>query len=302
MDWKGRLAMSSALGMLAVNSQACLLLSAFARPQVALLAKSNMVVWEPASQTEHLVLSLALLSKSSDFDIIIPTPTKPSVAVVGQQPFAAMYSVLHPAPDIDTLIRQGLPKLTGNEPAEDVEPKDRYARDLKVQTIQASDVVGLTSWMEKMKYKPSDSAKAWLQRYVDRRWYLTAVHVKSTYDMFKTDGVRFSFKTDMPYCPNYTTNSTWANSVRQELYVVSPTQLKVMVGKNPWKGQPMTYSYLGEHSSSVLAKHLKVADKSIPKNSWLSWAVEVGNNNSASDDLYFVPDKPVKPTTKVGSR
>lgn len=294
MDWKGRLAGVSALGMLAVNSQACLLLSVIARPQVALLAKSNMVVWEPGTKTEQLVLSLALLSKSEEFDIVIPTPNKPQVAIVGQKPFSAMYNLINPPKNLEVF---DLP-MDDSGAEKEVALNDRFVKDLTTQTIQASDVVALSKWMEQKKYKPSDAAKDWLQRYIDRRWYLTALHVKSSYDMFKTDAVRFTFKTDMPFCPNYTSGPTWLNSVRQELYVVAPEQLKPMVGKSPWKGKAMNHSFLNDQWTMTLAKHLRVPTDQIPKHSWVNWAVEVGGTQNASDDLYFVPDKPVKQISK----
>lgn len=296
MGCKGRLVSLLVFGIVASSSQACLLLSAFARPQVALVAKSNMLIWNPESKTEHLVQSLALLSKINQFDYLVPTPTKPTVSLVGQGAFKSAYEDLHPR-KVSFEDFTDLPsKRSGQEATESKE--EAYVKNIKVKTIYAGDILALSKWMEESGYHPNEKQRAWLQRYVDRHWYLTAFTVKPTEELSKTEAVRLTFKTENPILPYFSAGANWLDKVRQELYLVSPTPLTGVIGKKAvWKGQSNSHTYLTTTASGKLAGLLKIKTNEMPSQSWVNWYVENGSIADTTDDIVFqVPAK--KPVTK----
>ncbi len=279
----------SLFGMFAASSQACLLLSAFTRPQVALVAKSNMVIWNPESKTEHLVQSLALLSKINQFDYLIPTPTKPTVSVVGQGGFQAAYGVLHPSqlPMVDMFSHEYEGGLSARHTADTT--TETYVKNVKITTINAADILALSKWMEDSGYHPNEKQRAWLQRYVDRRWYITAFTVKPTEELSKTEAVRLSFKTENPVMPYFSAGANWLDKVRQELYLISPVPLAGMVGKKAtWKGKSTSHAYLATRSSEKLAAQLKLGKDELPTKSWVQWYVENGAISDTTDDITFI--------------
>lgn len=298
MGCKGRLVSLSLFGILASSSQACLLLSAFARPQVALVAKSNMLIWNPESKTEHLVQSLALLSKISQFDYLVPTPTKPTVSIVGQDGFQSAYGLLHPSTRRTPQIAASTAfhKVWQDEQSDS--PTETYIKNVKVTTINAGDILALSKWMEESGYHPNEKQRAWLQRYVDRHWYLTAFTVKPTEELSKTEAVRLTFKTENPVLPYFSAGANWLDKVRQELYLVSPTPLTGVIGKKvTWKGQSTSHAYLTATSSDQLASQLKLKKNDLPAISWVNWYVENGSIADTTDDIVFqVLSK--KPVTK----
>lgn len=285
----GRWTIAISAGLMATQTPACLILSAFARPQVALVAKSSMVIWDPDSKTEHLVQSLALLSKAEKFDCLIPTPTKPTVSIVGQSGFRDLYEYMNPK---RAKRKESVPDADFSATGIQAKPVDEFTHDIKIRVIDGKDILDLSKWMEENKYPLNSANREWIQRYVNRRWYFTAIHVDSKQELLKTDAVRMSFKTDTPYCPNFAAGPTWLRGIRQEVYVVSPNLLQGKIGTgSEWKGTEMAHKYVERVATEKLARNLKLKPNEIPAKSWASWSVEVSSEYARKDDLYFFPAK-----------
>ena len=294
MDWKGIVINGSMASFLAASTHANLILSALPRPQIGLVRQSNIIVWNPETKVEHLVRSSAFISNAECFDFLTPTPTIPTVQPVAYHSFMSLFSLMHPPkknraeqiqpiepldPNFGTLIRK------------DVEvAKVTRIGNLVATTFRASDVIALSDWLKKNGYRPSAAQNRWLEKYVEKRWYLTAIKVASEDPNIETDAVRLSFKTNVPVNPYYAPEKSWLQDVWQELYVVSPMQLQGYVGaKTLLDAKPDSHAFMTTEAQKNLAAELKLDLKQIPKKAWVNRFVENGPATNTSDDIYFYP-------------
>ena len=162
--------------------------------------------------------------------------------------------------------------------------------NLKATTIKASDVIALSDWMTKNGYKANAAQRKWLETYVQKRWYLTALQVNSESDALKTSAVRLSFKTEVPVVPYTCPQNTWVAGIKQEMFLISPTPLQGTVGgKTIWNSRLMGHTFLSKSDTVKFAKSLGLAPKEIPVQSWVSRYLDINSADDAADDLYFLP-------------
>lgn len=272
-----------------------MLIGAFTKPSVGLARQSNILIWDPATKMEHLVRSSAFASSTRSFDIVIPTPALPTVTAVNYRSFRSLFDLLHGKRET-ARPGQGPEAIS---PAHGISASGRpevqvsqLARvgNLMATTIKASDVLALSKWLEKNGYKPNAAQNKWLEKYVQKRWYLTAFKVATEEEMFETDAVRLSFKTDVPIDPYYTPNRSWLRGIRQELYVISPNQMAGFVGaKTPWKTNVESHAFMTRSATESLARDLKLKPSDIPGKSWVHRYLENSADTNATDDLFFYP-------------
>ena len=294
MSGKGRCVLLG-MGMLAAsNSFGTMVLSLMARPKVAMVAQCNILIWDPETKTEHLIQSSAVTSQEKRFEILIPTPLIPRVKEVGNAPIDLLANLLIPKAafpvkkknpedeldkDFGTLIRGGVEvqqvAIVGN---------------LKATTIKASDILALSEWMEKNKYKANAAQKKWLEGFVQKRWFLTALQVNSESEALKTSAFRLSFKTEVPVVPYTSPQNNWVQGIKQEMFVVSPVPLQGAIGgKLPWNARLMGHKYLSRDDSEKFAKTLGLNSNELPKHPWADRFQETSVDNVATEELYFVP-------------
>ena len=291
----GRIGSFGVALVLTANSFGTMVLSAMMRPQVGLVTQSNLLIWDPATKTEHLIQSSSFVSEARKFDFLVPTPSIPRVREVGDAPLGFVTSLINPprpprpapipepetdlGPSIGIVIREGVEVkqvvLVGN---------------LKATTIRASDVIALSDWMAKNGYIASQSQNQWLEKYVQKRWYLTAFQVNSESDALRTSAVRLTFKTDVPVLPYTSPQNSWISGIKQEMFLVSPVPLQGTVGgKSLWGGKLVGHTFLSKASTPKFAKGLGLAEKEIPALSWTNRYLDESPVDGATDDLYFFP-------------
>lgn len=289
MSGKGRIGFIG-LGMaFACASQASLLLTAFSRPQIGLVAQSNILIWNPKTKTEHLVQSSYFLSNTKSFAFVTPTPSVPMIEGATIDAFDLARKTLYPT---------WKPKAADPTASVDVKQSVRLGK-LEATTIRASDVVALSDWMEKNGFKTNDEQKKWLEKYIQKRWYLTAFRYASEEKVLQTEPIRMSFKTDVPFNPYFGTQYSWVNGVRQELFLVSPVPLQGIVGaKQAWGAESKRHTFVTQESAKNLTKSLGLPMDAIDKKSWVNQYVESGKGLTNVDDIFFYPVK-VKPKGKL---
>ncbi|MBS1728351.1 MAG: DUF2330 domain-containing protein [Armatimonadetes bacterium] len=287
----GRAGTVSMVTILAAASQANLLLSALPKTNVALVDQSSLIVWDPATKTEHLVQTSTFLSKANRFDIIVPTPTMPKVETIGPTVFDRLMNVLHPATDLVDFGGQQTPTQPVKAPS---------VGYLKTTSLKASDVVALYEWMDKNGYKPSMDQRKWLETYVVKGWYLTMLQVQTNEESFRTLPIRLSFKTNAPVAPTSTPDHTWLAGVRRQTFLLSPENRDGYYSlKKSWSAEPESHAYVTTTITERLMKDLKLASNDLPGKAWVNRFVEMGKESTSPDDLVFLPKTAVKKQTKA---
>jgi hypothetical protein len=143
--------------------------------------------------------------------------------------------------------------------------------------------------MEKNGYKTSLSQKAWLENYVQKRWYITAFQVNSESDALKTSSVRLSFKSDLPYVPYSSPKNSWVNGIKQEIFLITPNAMQGTTnGKSLWTGALKGRTFLSKSATLEFGKKMGLPSKDIPSQSWVSRFIDQTPAESSIEDLYFV--------------
>ena len=275
-----------------------------ARPKVAMVAQCNMVVWDPETKTEHLIQSSAFMSNANLFEVLVPTPSIPKVKEVGNGAIDLLENLVNPP--------RALKPVTLPNPEDELDPNFgvlirgkvdvkqlAMIGGLKATTIRASDVIALSDWMDKNGYMANAEQKKWLEKYVQKRWFLTAFKVDSEEDALKTNAVRLSFKTEVPVVPYTCPKNGWVSGIKQEMFLVSPVQLQGAIGgKFLWNSRLMGHSFLNHEDSKKFAQSLGVSPNDIPRKSWVTRYLDTNSTEAAVDDLYFVPMPKVMPLTQ----
>jgi hypothetical protein len=276
MNGKGRVVFVGLCVGLASLSQASLLLTAFSRPQIALVAQSNLLIWNPNTKTEHLIQSSYFLSNTKWFAFVTPTPSVPVIEAATIEAFDLARKTLYPTW-----------KPQKADQSVEVKQTVRLGK-LEATTIKASDVIALADWMEKNGYKTSDEQKKWLEKYVQKRWYLTAFRYASEDKVLQTEPVRMSFKTEVPFNPYFGTSNSWLDGVRQELFLVSPVPLQGVVGaKQAWKAESKRHTFVTQKTMLSLTKTLNLPKGAIAEKSWMNQYIESGVGQTNVDDIFF---------------
>lgn len=258
--------------------------------KVEFVDQANIIVWDPATKTEHFIRNAKFATKAGDLGFIAPSPSKPELAEVDPKAF----EVLSSCHRIDTRNTEA---AAGGEI---VVVQVQNVAGFQATTVMATDPAALGKWMKQNGYVSTPTIEAWTKFYIDKKWFLTLFKVVSASGQAQTGLVRMSFKTDKPFNPylvpkdNVPTNGSGSLA----LFFVGPGEYKISnrpsnrVPYREWTG------YVSEDQRAELSKHLKLA--SLPKDLIVTaFATYYFPNPTATDDLYFERsgDGPAEPKT-----
>ncbi len=294
MNGKGRVVLGSVIALTSTTSFGTMILSMTPRAQVGLVAQCNIAVWDPETKMEHLIQSSAFMSQAKRFEFLVPTPTLPRVREVGDVPINLVTGLITPPRPVPIAKPDPEDELDPNfgvliRPKVEVK-QVTFVGNLKATTIRASDILALTDWMSKNGYKASQSQNEWLERYVQKRWFITAFQVNSDSEAIKTSSVRLSFKTEAPYVPYTSPRNNWGQGIKQEVFLVTPKAMQgTTTGKGLWSGKLTGHKFLTRDATANFAKSLGLTNKDIPSQSWVNRYIDESPADSPTDDLYFFP-------------
>ena len=191
--------------------------------RVEVVDETALIVWDPATKTEHFIRRGAFKSTAPDFGFLVPTPAKPDLGEADPAVFGQLAGVTAPKIEYRQVKRareraDGR-RLVGNAaPAPDAAPRasvevlDRKkvggydATVIALRRAAGEDAAAgaevLADWLKEKGYAFGPALRDWLTWYVEHDWVITA---------FKVDGaarggvenppVRMTFKADRPFYP-----------------------------------------------------------------------------------------------------
>lgn len=198
--------------------------------RVAIAEESAIIVWDEATKTEHFVRRASFRSQAASFGFLVPTPTKPDLAVADDKAFADLEEkikpeVQHPrewrlAPTAFTcfffmLSSRGVQSAAAPELAPVRVLEAKRVGDYDAVVLEADDAGALGEWLTSHGYAKQPALEEWLQPYVAKKWKLTAFKIADeasteggapttptrTTTTLGTGAVRMSFKTERPFFP-----------------------------------------------------------------------------------------------------
>jgi hypothetical protein len=265
-----------------------------------------LIVWDPATKTEHFIRKASFKAEGNDFGFLVPTPTRPQLSESGNAAFPYLAGITRP-------IQQSsggfgcaakAPVARSAKPAVTVlERKEVAGFDAAV--LSANSPTALTGWLKTNGFHFSPEVEAWAAPYIRDGWMLTALRVarqkKSASDV-EAAALRISFRTERPLFPYREPDSRsaarelGANSRLLRLYFLSDARYEgKLEGTNGWSGRPVWSGALNAVQKAELLETLKLPPASGPANWWLTEFEDRWPYGVAPGDLYFSRAKSQEP-------
>jgi len=271
--------------------------------QVTVVAESAVIVWDPATRTEHFIRRATFHGGGRDFGFLVPTPTVPMLAEVDDRIFFDLEE--HTRPEKVTVTRKEIdwtPFLlrryekantdmtTGAANAVEVLATQKVA-GYDAAVLDAKDAEALRKWLSEHGYAMTVDLAEWLDVYVRQCWKITAFKVDATQPQASTSAVKMSFPTDRPFFPYREPasqrNDPKAMNVRRYLHVwyLGPERVSGTVGDaNPWQAELRRSDALPDALRTEVAQ---LASVTLPPSIRMSAFEDTASPRPGVDDLFF---------------
>ncbi|HWD40056.1 MAG TPA: DUF2330 domain-containing protein [Fimbriimonas sp.] len=250
--------------------------------------QTNIVIWNPQTQTEHFVRLAVFQSDAANFGFIAPSPTKPELAEVSPKAFRTLGN-LKPQPYevVQAKAAESAASMIGGLPVNVVQ--ELNVAGYHATTVLARDSSALASWMNQNGYQSTPGIEEWTKLYIRKGWYLTAFKVLQG-DLAATTGtIRMSFKTSQPFNPFYVPqdNIRPGQTGTLRLFFVSDCDYDGTIGQSEgWRTADWSAS-VTDQAATDLARELKLPVSALPSGAQVQFFQDPNFPRPASDDLYF---------------
>lgn len=278
-----------------------------------------VVVWNPATRTEHFIRQASFESRVQGFGFLVPTPTQPALAEVSASVFGSLREeirprIVHrtrykpvpsalclmtlrtmapPASSVDELARGGSATASVTEaPPVQVLQQVRVA-GFDAAVLSATDAGALAAWLEQNGYDARPALRQWLEPYVAARWIVTAFKFAADAGQVATGALRMSFQTDRPLFPYRVPTDQLAPKGQGHtlrVFFVGPGRASGALGEAqaPWAGE-VKYASGAPRLPLNLLLGDAVPAADVPAGAWLT-AFEDPTWPSGTEDLWFSTD------------
>jgi hypothetical protein len=264
--------------------------------EIDVIEESAVIVWDPASRTQHFIRRATFRGNARDFGFLVPTPASPALAAVDDGIFDTLQAKTEP-PVIERARREiRWMLLLGSYWLRNKEGARTGAAVNVVQTakvagyeaavLDATDAGALRGWLETHGYASTPDLEQWLDVYVRQRWMITAFKIDKTQSETdaQTQAVKMSFTTDRPFFPYREPVSQRTGSIANRVlrvFFLGPERVFGTVGSAFWPGLLRWSDVLDDPLRAELTKSTGVA---IPAR--LTAFIDIGSR-SGTDDLFF---------------
>lgn len=219
--------------------------------------ETAVVLWDPATHTEHLIDRVTFRNDSgAPIAFVVPTPTPPQINPAPDDPSRLLNHAYHPAyVHLDqTGIRpvsafawglRHLSAMTSNAPGSGAQAMETWTNaDYQTTSLSASAPGALSAWLHSQQFAESPGMQSWLKPYADRQMSLTAYTIAPSRAAGRTIRpplIALTFQTDHPFFPNRRLPAdTGASDERSRVrvYLISNNRLQAtsMPGSPSWTG------------------------------------------------------------------
>lgn len=306
-------ALAAGLAVRPPSAPACM---AVPRPgeRVDVSEEAALIVWDPATKTEHFVRRGSFRTTAADFGFLVPTPSKPDVGPADPGVFDQLAAVTAPKVEYRTvprprrgdfgMVASAAPgsKAGAVEVLEQKEFGEYKAtviafRRGEGETVEAG-AAELGKWLKERGYEYGPRLVDWLKPYVEKNWALTAFQVKGGPAGATLTPVRMSFTTDRPFYPyreptpppgkadEYTPPRTL------RVFLVTPAgRAAGALGADPagWPGRTVWADKLPAGRLAGVGTAAKLPAALPPGDLWLTEFEDRSSPRPATDEVYFRP-------------
>ena len=295
---------------------------------VGISDETALIVFDPATKTEHFVRRATFSTQADDFGFLVPTPTEPELGEVDSDLFRQLE--LQTAPRYDTRVESRLVFGFGSEgsttagvaaaspkPGVELLQQKRVA-GLDAAVLRAEDPRCLTDWLEKHGYETRPALVEWLRKYTDEQWVITAFKVardRPAGSRVDGDAVRMSFQADVPFYPYR--EPTDLREPREKgrapaprglrLYLLADVRYAGTIGLSrdgqagePWPGRTVWSKPPQDSLVRSVAEAMKVEETQLIETPSvrLTEFFDGSSPRPGTDELYFRPDQETGPVER----
>ncbi len=265
-----------------------------------------ILLWDPATKTQHFVRQASFKSDADDFGFLVPSPTQPTLDESGNEAFAQLRKMTEPE-----VIKRPRPsrswgcsdegRVVKSAPKSDVTVLEKkLVAGFDAAVLEAKSAEALTKWLRENGYAFSPEVEAWAKPYVDQGWIITAMKVakdrnaKDRKDL-SASALRMSFKTDRPLFPYREPDTQVAAKALDakrrllRIYMVSDSRYEGMLTpETQWTGKAVWAGKISADNRKQLLASLKLPDGAAPANCFLTEFEDDWQYRKAPADVTFV--------------
>ena len=277
-----------------------------------------VLVWDPATKTEHFVRRASFTSEAHDFGFLIPTPSKPDLAESGDVAFDTLAKLTAPEIKYERAPSSGCSGCAGMTRSKGIAAsaaapehvnvlEEKTVAGFNASVLEATSATALVGWLKDHGYAFTPQVEAWAKPYVDQGWKITALRVakdgpdagaSSMPSTIAAASLRLSFKTDRPLFPYREPDSTvdatklGATARILRIFFVSTERYDGSLGPDtPWVASTPWSNVLPAADRDRLVGELGLPQGSFPATWRLTELEHLWPYRLAPADLYFAPAK-----------
>lgn len=280
-------------------------------------SESALIIYDAATKTEHFIRTASFQSTSAEFGFMVPTPTKPDLALARPEVFGELTDITKRRTVVQKRAKELdfgcglLPMAASKFDAVGAALPDGAQRSVKVVeqkrvgdyeavVLQASEPKTLRDWLTENGYDSRPALDPWFEAYTKGGWYITAFKIAADSPAaggntlaLTSSAVRISFPTERPFYPYREPADMQAvkGSRQLRLFVLSDERVSATIGDGDgakaWQAKT-------EWSNKVPAERMAaVADKgrlpaSVGTREWhLTEFTDPSSPRPGTDELYL---------------
>lgn len=273
-----------------------------------------VLVWDPATKTEHFIRRASFKAEAKDFGFLVPTPAEPALEESGDIAFDSLARLTAPEIKYEKMpwspcagcsrSKSESRSAAAQAPEAVTVLQEKTVAGFDAKVLEASSASALVGWLKEHGYAYSPEIEAWAKPYVTQGWKITALRVAkpdanaSVPSTVAAASLRLTFKTDRPLFP-YREPDSAKSAAKVEahdrllrIFFVSTERYDGSVAPDaPWDAPVAWSNVLPEGDRDRLARELKLPPGSYPSTWRLTEYEHHWPYRNAPGDLYFAPSK-----------
>ncbi len=269
-----------------------------------------ILIWDPATKTEHFIRQASFKSSGNDFGFLIPSPSKPELSESGNEAFPYLrkltepevQKVSRPAPNIGCGCGGVMaPQMAGKNDGVVHVLEEKQVAGFHASVLEADSTDALVGWLKEHDYAFSPEVAAWAKPYVEGHWKITALKVAKD-DKEKTPAtkdvaaaaLRMSFKTERPLFPyrepdfKSAADELGAKQRLLRIYLLSDARYRgELTQETPWTGKTAWANRLKPEDRRRVLELLQLPPETGPAEWWLTEFEDEWPYKVAPADVYF---------------
>ena len=265
-----------------------------------------ILLWDPATKTEHFVRRASFRAESDDFGFLVPTPTQPELAESGDAAFPSLAKLTEPevrkvpAPSeggCATCAGASKSAASVEVPRNVVVLEEKTVAGFQASVLEARSASALVRWLEEHHYALSPEVEAWAKPYVDGGWKITALRVTKDAsgkrdERVAASSLRLSFKADAPLFPYREPDPKAAGPLAASgrllrIYLATDARYDGALTGAAWTGQTVWANPIASADRARLLAHLGLPDDAAPKSLFLTEIEDPWPRKVHPSDLVF---------------